>query len=171
VPSKAMRYDFFMLRSQNADQTNVTPNFRIIFPSSVERAGMAGRYTGSYLDRSNGWRAIAILAETDQASLVGRIPDGPYMASAQSLTAAHSDVLSRSHPDSPGCGRGEIEFYARRKWTAIIHSHSDFFACARIKLVKNILVRLLTRNVLMRAHQLLVLLPKAVCQIERNIDR
>jgi hypothetical protein len=35
-----------MLRSQNADQTNVTPNFRIIFPSSVERAGMAGRYTG-----------------------------------------------------------------------------------------------------------------------------
>jgi hypothetical protein len=46
VPSKAMRYDFFMLRSQNADQTNVTPNFRIIFPSSVERAGMAGRYTG-----------------------------------------------------------------------------------------------------------------------------
>jgi hypothetical protein len=42
VPSKAMRYDFFMLRSQNADQTNVTPNFRIIFPSSVERAGWPG---------------------------------------------------------------------------------------------------------------------------------
>jgi hypothetical protein len=35
---------------------------------------MAGRYSGSYLDRSNGWRAVAILAETDQASLVGRIP-------------------------------------------------------------------------------------------------
>jgi hypothetical protein len=37
-------------------------------------AGMAGRYTGSYLDQSNGWRAIAILAETDQASLVDGIP-------------------------------------------------------------------------------------------------
>jgi hypothetical protein len=37
--------------------------------------GMAGRYTGSYLDRSNGRRAVTILAETEQASLVGRIPD------------------------------------------------------------------------------------------------
>jgi hypothetical protein len=36
---------------------------------------MAGRYTGSYLDRSNGWRAVAILAEIDQASLVGRISE------------------------------------------------------------------------------------------------
>jgi hypothetical protein len=36
--------------------------------------GMAGRYTGSYLDRSNGWRAVAILAEIGRASLVGRIP-------------------------------------------------------------------------------------------------
>jgi hypothetical protein len=35
---------------------------------------MAGRYTGSYLDRSNGWRAVATLADIDQASLVGRIP-------------------------------------------------------------------------------------------------
>jgi hypothetical protein len=35
---------------------------------------MAGRYTGSYLDRSNGWRAAAVLAETGRASLVGRIP-------------------------------------------------------------------------------------------------
>jgi hypothetical protein len=25
--------------------------------------GMAGRHTGSYLDRSNGWRAVAIPAE------------------------------------------------------------------------------------------------------------
>jgi len=24
---------------------------------------MAGRYTGSYLDRSNGWRAVATLAD------------------------------------------------------------------------------------------------------------
>jgi hypothetical protein len=35
---------------------------------------MAGRYTGSYLDRSNGWRAAAILADIGRASLVGRIP-------------------------------------------------------------------------------------------------
>jgi len=36
--------------------------------------GMAGRYTGSYLDRSNGWRTVATLAEIGRASLVGRIP-------------------------------------------------------------------------------------------------
>jgi len=35
---------------------------------------MAGRYTGSYLDRSNGWRAVATLADIGRASLVGRIP-------------------------------------------------------------------------------------------------
>src|SRR5512136_3480004 len=35
---------------------------------------MAGRYPGSYLDRSNGWRAVSTLAEIGQASLVGRIP-------------------------------------------------------------------------------------------------
>jgi hypothetical protein len=35
---------------------------------------MAGRYTGSYLDRSNGWRAVATLAEIGRALLVGRIP-------------------------------------------------------------------------------------------------
>jgi hypothetical protein len=34
---------------------------------------MAGRYTGSYLDRSNGWRAVATLADIGQASLVERI--------------------------------------------------------------------------------------------------
>ena len=39
-----------------------------------EVVGMAGRYTGSYLDRSNGWRAVATLADTGQALLVGRIP-------------------------------------------------------------------------------------------------
>jgi len=38
---------------------------------------MAGRYTGSYLDRSNGWRD---LADIGQASLVERIPDRPIMA-------------------------------------------------------------------------------------------
>jgi hypothetical protein len=37
---------------------------------------MAGRYTGSYLDRSNGWRAVATLADIGRASLVGRIPKG-----------------------------------------------------------------------------------------------
>ena len=39
-----------------------------------EPIGMAGRYPGSYLDRQNGWRTVAILAGTDQASLVERIP-------------------------------------------------------------------------------------------------
>lgn len=36
--------------------------------------GMAGRYTGSYLDRSNGWRAVAIPADIGQASLDGSHP-------------------------------------------------------------------------------------------------
>jgi hypothetical protein len=36
---------------------------------------MAGRYTGSYLDRSNGWRAAATLADIGRASLVERIPN------------------------------------------------------------------------------------------------
>ena len=35
---------------------------------------MAGRYTGSYLDRSNGWRAVAILAEIGRASLIECVP-------------------------------------------------------------------------------------------------
>jgi len=37
---------------------------------------MAGRYTGSYLDRLEGWRAWATLADIGQASLVERIPQG-----------------------------------------------------------------------------------------------
>jgi hypothetical protein len=37
-------------------------------------AGMAGRYTGSYPDRSYGWRAVATLADIGQASLAERIP-------------------------------------------------------------------------------------------------
>ena len=36
--------------------------------------GIAGRYTGSYLVRPNGWRAVATLADIGQASLVRRIP-------------------------------------------------------------------------------------------------
>jgi len=39
---------------------------------------MAGRYTGSYLGRSNGWRAVATLTDIGQASLVGRIPKAHY---------------------------------------------------------------------------------------------
>jgi hypothetical protein len=35
---------------------------------------MAGRYTGSYLERLHGWRAVAALADISQASLVERIP-------------------------------------------------------------------------------------------------
>ena len=35
---------------------------------------MAGRYPGSYLDQCSGWRAVATLAKTGQASLVERIP-------------------------------------------------------------------------------------------------
>jgi hypothetical protein len=31
--------------------------------------GMAGRYTGSYPDRPNGWRAVATLADIGRASL------------------------------------------------------------------------------------------------------
>jgi hypothetical protein len=43
--------------------------------STTVRVGMAGRYTGSYLDRPNGWRAVATLADIGRASLVGRIPE------------------------------------------------------------------------------------------------
>jgi hypothetical protein len=35
---------------------------------------MAGRYTGSYLDKLNDWRVVAILADLGRASLVIRIP-------------------------------------------------------------------------------------------------
>jgi hypothetical protein len=45
---------------------------------------MAGRYSGSYLDRSNGWRAVAILADIGQASLVGRIPGKSNMLPCKS---------------------------------------------------------------------------------------
>ncbi len=46
-------------------------------PSELFRgqgAGMAGRYSGSYLDRWNEWRIVAIPADIGQASLVDRIP-------------------------------------------------------------------------------------------------
>jgi hypothetical protein len=37
-------------------------------------------YTGNYLGRPNGWRAVAIPADTGQASLVGRISKGLIMS-------------------------------------------------------------------------------------------
>ena len=46
-------------------------------PHSILMVGTAGRYTGSYLDRSNGWRAVATLADTGQASLVDASPEDP----------------------------------------------------------------------------------------------
>jgi hypothetical protein len=49
--------------------------------------GMAGRYTGSYLDQCSGWRAVATLADIGQASLVGRIG-----APAMSQTPKKSEV-------------------------------------------------------------------------------
>jgi hypothetical protein len=58
-----------------------------------EVVGMAGRYTGSYLDRSNGWRAVATLADIGQASLVGRIPNS-NMASPTAM-ANHHEGRSR----------------------------------------------------------------------------
>jgi len=39
---------------------------------------MAGRYSGGYPVRSDGWRAVAVLADVGQASLVERIPLGEY---------------------------------------------------------------------------------------------
>ena len=44
----------------------------------LRTAGLTGRYTGSYLDRSNGWRAVATLADIGRASLVERIPPMIY---------------------------------------------------------------------------------------------
>jgi hypothetical protein len=55
--------------------------------------GMAGRYTGSYLDRSNGWRAVATLAEIGQASLVGRIPHNNYDFASPGTTKLPRTVL------------------------------------------------------------------------------
>ena len=56
---------------------------------------MAGRYTGSYPDRSNGWRAVATLAEIGQASLVGRIPNITYDFASTATTSlrAHKPRL------------------------------------------------------------------------------
>jgi len=53
--------------------------------------GMAGRYTGSYLGRSNGWRAVAALADIGQASLVGRIPKAQYDITSAAATRLRSN--------------------------------------------------------------------------------
>jgi hypothetical protein len=53
------------------------PIFIALDPLTTTRGyvvGTAGRYTGSYLDRSNGWRTVATPAEIGLASLVGRFP-------------------------------------------------------------------------------------------------
>jgi len=61
------------------------PTFDVsTFGGVASVAGMAERYTGSYLDRSNGWRAVAILADIDHASLVERIPVSPTPSRARS---------------------------------------------------------------------------------------
>jgi len=54
--------------------------------------GMTGRYTGSYLDRSYGWRAVAILADIGRASLAARITSFTY---AFSDIPATSRVIAR----------------------------------------------------------------------------
>jgi hypothetical protein len=56
---------------------------------------MAGRYTGSYPSRSNGWRAVAILADLGRALLVGRIPLFTYDIGSTATTKLLRAVLRR----------------------------------------------------------------------------
>jgi hypothetical protein len=67
--------------------------------------GMTGRYTGSYFDRPNGWRAVATLAEIGQASLVARIPKMSfnYFARAVKGVIAKGSVEMK---DGKSCTRG-----------------------------------------------------------------
>ena len=65
--------------------------------------GMAGRYTGSYLARSNGWRAVATLADIGQASLVGRIPKDsirtlPGREQQEACSLITGEIVIRSVP-------------------------------------------------------------------------
>jgi hypothetical protein len=55
---------------------------------------MAGRYTGSYLGRSNGWRAAAILAGIGRASLVGRIPEINIASTAATTTLRQTNLAA-----------------------------------------------------------------------------
>jgi hypothetical protein len=59
---------------------------------------MAGRYTGSYLGRSYGWRAVAILAEIGQASLIECIPGicTPAPACWQLVGPTHRAVITKA---------------------------------------------------------------------------
>jgi hypothetical protein len=50
----------------------------VLHDAGSSPVGMAGRYTGSYLGRSYGWRTVAILADIGQASLIECIPDSIY---------------------------------------------------------------------------------------------
>jgi hypothetical protein len=59
-------------------------------------SGMAGRYTGSYLDRSYGWRVVAIPADIDQALLVATDPLKIRRSGKQWVIFAASEVRSRS---------------------------------------------------------------------------
>jgi hypothetical protein len=55
---------------------------------------MAGRYTGSYLDRSYGWRVVAIPADIDQALLVATGPLKIRRSGKQWVIFAASEVRS-----------------------------------------------------------------------------
>ena len=61
---------------------------------------MAGRYTGSYLDKLNDWRVVAILADIGRASLVKRIPTTTISrfdhASHDTGTSSHAGFVSGS---------------------------------------------------------------------------
>jgi len=58
---------------------------------------MAGRYTGSYLDRSDGWRAVAVLTDIGQALLVVRIPAGKLCLRRCDRKMASSHLASESN--------------------------------------------------------------------------
>jgi hypothetical protein len=61
---------------------------------------MAGRYTGSYLDRSNGWRAVAILADIGQSFTRRMHPRNDHITSgAKTYTELEGDIaMSDSSP-------------------------------------------------------------------------
>ena len=79
---------------------------------------MAGRYTGSYLDKLNDWRVAAIQADIGRASLVKRIPTTTISrfdhASHDTGTSSHAGFVSgswiirsasTSDDDTMGCCR------------------------------------------------------------------
>jgi len=59
---------------------------------------MAGRYTGSYLGRANGWRAAAILADAGRASLIGRIPEINIASTAATTTPRQTNLAALPSP-------------------------------------------------------------------------